>query len=113
MKRRIGPTVRSIATGTAALLAALIVLIPEDASAYWRGTGWGYVGWGGYYRPIYAAPVYAPVMRVAPVMAYPVAYGYPMPYPAYGGYYGYGYGYPYGYRCKTDEGHGRRGSCDR
>ena len=107
MKRSPSPATRSV--GAAALLAALIMLIPEDASAYWRGTGWGYVGWGGYYRPIFAAPV----MRVAPVMAYPVAYGYPMPYPAYGGYYGYGYGYPYGYRCKTDGGYGRRGSCDR
>ena len=113
MTHTTAPRMRSLAAGAAALLAAMITLIPEEAFAYWRGRGWGYVGWGGYHRPIYAAPVYAPIMRVAPVMAYPMAYGYPMPYPVYGGYYGYGYGYPYGGRCKTDEGYGRRGSCDR
>ena len=101
MKRSISPAMRSV--GAIALLAAMMTLIPEDASAYWRGRGWGYVGWGGYYGPIYAAPV----------MAYPVAYGYPTPYPVYGGYGYYGYGYPYGSRCKTDEGYGRRGNCDR
>ena len=107
MKRTKPPTMRSVALGATALLAAIVTLIPEDASAYWRGRGWGYLGWGGYHRPIYAAPVYAPMMQMAPVMAYPVGYGYAMPYPVYGGYYGYGY------RCKTDEGYGRRGSCDR
>ena len=118
MKRTMA-TMRSVALGTTALLAAIITLIPEDASAYWRG-GWGGYrgGWGGYYRPLYAAPVYAPMMRIAPVaVGYPVGYGYATPYPAYGGSYGYGYGYGYGYygygRCRTDEGYGRRGSCDR
>lgn len=101
----------------AAALAAAIVLIPEDASAYWRG-GWGagyrLGGWSGYrlggwgyrplawgYRPLYIAPV--------ALAAYPPAYGYPASYLGYGGYYGYGW---YG-RCRTDEGYGRRGSCDR
>ena len=31
----------------AALLAAAVVLTPEDTFAYWRG-GWRGAGWGGY-----------------------------------------------------------------
>jgi hypothetical protein len=101
---------RRFVLGAAALLAATIVLMPADASAYWRGPGWGF-------RPIYGPWVGAPVLRVAPLVAlapapiilgYPGGYGYGAPYPFYGGYYGY---YRYG-RCVTDDGYGRLGSCD-
>jgi hypothetical protein len=95
---------RRFLLGAAALIAATIVLMPDDASAYWRGPGWGgyrLAGWGGY-RPVYGPWVGAPVPRVAPlvvsapapiVVSHPLAYGY-APYPFYGGYYGY---YCYGY----------------
>jgi hypothetical protein len=118
--------------GAAALLAVAIVLVPEDASAYWRG-GWRGPGWGGYrvagwgpYRPIYGPWAGPPVVRLAPVVAlaqapivvtYPASYGYATPYPVYGaGFYGgyYGYGRYYGYRgCVTDDGYRRYHSCDR
>jgi hypothetical protein len=110
---------RRLLLGAAALIAATIVLMPNDASAYWRGPGWGgyrLAGWGGY-RPIYGPWAGAPFIRVAPLVAlapapivvgYPPAYGFGGPYPFYGGYYGY---YRYG-RCVTDDGYGRLGSCD-
>jgi hypothetical protein len=102
-----------------------------SASAQWRGHHHGGWGWGGpavgigagiaagaligsavaarpygYYEPGYA---YAQPYAVAP------GYGYAQPYaydagPAYYGSYGYrnwGYG-----PCFTDEGYGRRSSCD-
>jgi hypothetical protein len=109
---------RRFVLGAAALLAAAVVLMPDDASAYWRG-GWRGPGWGGYglaawggYRPIFgpwARPrIYrVPLVALAPaptVVGYPLGYGYGAPYPFYGGYYGYG-------RCGTD-GYGRWGSCD-
>jgi hypothetical protein len=105
-----------------AFIAASMILMPDEASAYWRG-GWRGPGWGGYrlagwggYRPIYGpwagAPIrVAPIVVLAPaplVVGYPMAYGYGAPYPFYGGFYGY---YRYG-RCATDDGYGRRGSCD-
>jgi len=101
---------RPLLLGAAALIAATIVLMPDAASAYWRG-GWRGPGWGGYrlagwggYRPTYGPWVGAPVMRVAPLVAlapapivvsYPIAYGY-APYPFYGDYYGLYYCYGYG-----------------
>jgi len=85
-----------------------LALMPDDASAFWRGPGWGG------YRPIYGPWAGAPVIRVAPLVAlapaavvvgYPPGYGFGGPYSFYGGYYRYG-------RCVTDDGYGRRGSCD-
>src|SRR5262245_37570999 len=62
-------TMRRLLLVTAALIAATIVLMPEDASAYWRG-GWRGPAWGGYrlagwggYRPIYGPWAGAPVIR--------------------------------------------------
>ena len=91
-------TVRRLLLGTAALVAAMVVLMPEDASAQWRGgwrgPGWGYgiAGWGGY-RPWAGPIVYAaPVIALAPYVAIPpVSYSYAAP--SYGGGY-YGGGYP-------------------
>ena len=100
---------RRLLLGAAALIAATIVLIPDDASADWRG-GWRGPGWGGYRlagwggnRPVYSpwvgarVPWVAPLVPLAPapiVVSYPFAYGYSPPYPFYGGYYDY---YCYGY----------------
>jgi hypothetical protein len=132
------PTIRRLLVGAAALVTATFVLLPEDASAQWRGgwrgLGWGGgygIGWGGYrpyYRPLAGLIAYAaPIIAVAPyALLPPVSYGYAAPYPSYGGgYYGGGYyaggyyggyyggGY-YGYRrCVTDEGYGRYRGCDR
>jgi hypothetical protein len=50
----------------------------------------------------------APLVALAPaavVVGYPPGYGFGGPYSFYGGYYRYG-------RCVTDDGYGRRGSCD-
>ncbi len=96
----------------AALVTALLVLIPEDASAYWRA-GWRGPGWGGYrmaawggYRPIYGP--WAVAMAPGIIVTHPVSYGYAIPYPLYGGFYG---GY-YGYRgCVTNNGYGRYSRC--
>jgi hypothetical protein len=40
-----------------------LALMPDDASAFWRGPGWGG------YRPIYGPWAGAPVIRVAPLVA--------------------------------------------